>query len=119
MGYCAWQTDSKFFIAQTNLKKAEKALNDFMEFEQPLEDHLGDYGFEVAFDISGNLIDLTFTGEKLTCQDDILEVLAPFSENGSYIEMVGEDFEQWRWVIKNGKIAEITPKIIWDQEEES
>jgi hypothetical protein len=40
--------------------------------------------------------------------------IAPYVEENSYIEMVGEDGDRWRWVFKNGKCEEKYPEVIWN-----
>lgn len=56
---------------------------------------------------------LWFEGEKLGDDYNLFCAVAPFVEDGSYIEMSGEDGCLWRWVFENGKCKEIYPNIIW------
>jgi hypothetical protein len=64
---------------------------------------------------NGDLIDLEFTGQKLGDDEEFFDVIAPFVESGSYIEVEGEDNDKWRWVFKDGKMIRVTPKIFWPQ----
>lgn len=56
---------------------------------------------------------LWFEGEKLGDDYNLFCAVAPFVEDGSYIEMSGEDGCLWRWVFENGKCKEIYPTITW------
>ena len=57
--------------------------------------------------------DLWFEGEKLGSDYELFCAVAPFVEDGSYIEMSGEDGCLWRWVFENGKCMEVYPTITW------
>lgn len=87
-----------------------------IKFEQPTIDYL-DYlvshaGF-CAAPIQGGA-EIYFEGEKYSdLMDEVLSEIAPFVEDGSYFELAGEDNAMWRWVLKNGRVYEIYPKIIW------
>ena len=48
----------------------------------------------------GDIIAIEFEGEKLGDDDLLFETLAPFVEDGSCIEMEGEDGSVWRWVFE-------------------
>ena len=50
---------------------------------------------------------------KGVMKNDVLNAIAPFVEEESYIEMRGEDDVYFRWVFRNGKVEEIYPEIIW------
>ena len=77
------------------------------------EDALGECRFEVEKD-SDKYDYLYFSGEKYSGNEmDILGAIAPFVEDGSYIEMFGEDGEIWRWVFHKDGMEEKSAKIIW------
>ncbi len=118
MGYCMWQRDCQdFFIPKEKLHDATLALNEFSQKEQSFEEHLLEAGFETEKDGDGNVIGLYFTGEKLTDQYEMFQALLPFVKEGAFLEFIGEEFDQWRWVFRKGKLIEITPTIVWDMEE--
>lgn len=73
------------------------------------EDALSECRWEYYEDDSS----LWFEGEKLGSDYELFCAIAPFVEDGSYIEMSGEDGCLWRWVFENGKCEEIYPTIIW------
>jgi hypothetical protein len=56
---------------------------------------------------------LFFNGEKLGDDYNLFCAIAPYVENGSYIQMIGEDDDIWKWTFENGKCHEVTPAIIW------
>ena len=80
-----------------------KSLSEFMD----------EWRWEIDFDENGNVNDICFCGEKLGDDEILFEALAPFVEEGSYIEMRGEESDLWRWVFQNGECVEKTPEIIW------
>ena len=49
-----------------------------------------------------------------TGQEDLfLGVMAPFTKDGSYIEWRGEDGEQWRFSIREGRMYREESEIVW------
>jgi hypothetical protein len=65
------------------------------------------------FDQQGNIIDIEFTGEKYGNEDILFNALAPFIEEGSYITMVNDRREIWRWRFDGIKSHKETGKIIF------
>lgn len=53
----------------------------------------------------GDIVGLTFKGQKLGNDEVLLRAIAGFVEDGSYIEMIGEDGSVWRWIFQNGTLA--------------
>lgn len=102
MGYCIEITNSSFSVKTENLGRVLK----------PLENH----GYSLEIDDDGNVTGIDFMGEKMSyCEDEMFKKIAPFVENGSFIEMRGEDGSMWRWVFKDGKCREIKAKTIWPE----
>jgi hypothetical protein len=66
-------------------------------------------------DATGDLISLDFNGEKLGDDATLLEALAPFVDDGSYIEMSGEEGTIWRWVFNKGVMEDINAVITWPE----
>lgn len=120
MGYCIQQIDSKIFIPAKDVISALTALN-----EGPLNPdeisggkatvnydiHASRWGFKT--DKIGNVVDIWFEGEK-GHNDDELKPLAPYVKSGSYVEMMGEDGNRWKWEFKDGKIITKSPKITYE-----
>lgn len=101
MGYCMSMAGCNFNVKAENVSKVENLLEDFC--------------FCAETDADGNIIDLDFTGEKLWDHEKMCEQIAPFVEDGSYIEMHGEDGAMWRWVFQNGAFHEIEANITWPE----
>lgn len=80
-----------------------------------IADIMYDFRWEVEQDDNSNIVKIRFTGEKLGDDLVLFEQIAPFVEDGSFIEMSGECDDIWRWVFKGGKVKEISPNIIWPE----
>lgn len=119
MGYAVKQTDAKFTIHFANFESVCKALGDMAKKHQQLS------GIDIkevlsscrrqdlfaamrvcGWECNGNedgINDITYCCDTLGCDAFIvLKTIAPFVESGSYIEMLGESGEKWRWLFKSG-----------------
>jgi hypothetical protein len=116
MGYEMEMENSKFMIKEENIKKAEKALKtQFQLKERHLEDMLEELnGWSCEFDEEGNLTNIEFEGVKLHDDEEMFRTIAPFVEDGSYIEMSGEGGDLWRWIFKDKKLINKKAKNVWD-----
>ena len=77
---------------------------------QKLESH----GYVSKLDDDGNITSLSFYGDKLSYDEgEMFKIVAPYVEDGSYIEMHGEDGAQWRWAFSGGDCQYITAKTVW------
>ena len=63
----------------------------------------------------GNVTGISFHGDKMGEDYQMFQSIAPYVRSGSFIEMIGEDGEQWRWVFKDGKCREIIAKVSWEE----
>lgn len=55
-----------------------------------------------------------FSGEKLAGWElEVFQCIAPYIDDG-YLEYIGEDGEQWRYIFKNGECREVYPSITYD-----
>lgn len=68
---------------------------------------LGEMRWETEVDEAGNIVGIQFVGERLGEDDFILEAIAPYVENESFIRMEGEDGERWHWTFNKGRLCEI------------
>jgi hypothetical protein len=85
------------------LIESESIENSFEEIRYPLIlDEDGDYTIDY------------FSGEKLGDDWETFRAIAPYVEDGSYLEVVGEDGEKWRWIFKNGQCDEKYPEVKWN-----
>lgn len=135
MGYYMTQRDSSFNMNKENFDKAleaiktlgskenlEKAGDNYswvdMNFVNAtnIEQAFEMWRWEAEFDKAGNIDGIQFRGEKYGGDEiDMLKVIAPYVENGSYIEMQGEEGELWRWVFNDGNCREVNSRIVWEE----
>lgn len=130
MGYCIQLKDSKFTIKNENIDKALDAmiqLGDGSNNEDASGGRLGgktrwfawmnlanpsewssiqrasrDWRYPMDVDINGDVIGISFIGEKIGQEQLMFETIAPFVEAGSFLDFIGEDGAQWRLEF-NGK----------------
>ena len=128
MGYCINMTQSDFTILNGNKDKALKLLkgyakkhkniswvgSDVLINSNTLIEALEECRYEAEEDNEGNIVDISFTGNKLGEDEFIFNAIAPAVEDNSYIEMHGEDGCIWRWVFKGGQCKEVNGKIDWN-----
>lgn len=132
MGYCVEMKECKFFIKKENIEKAFNTLRDYAKtkiekkerlswidlhsvaYSETLTEALESCDFDILYNDNGDVYDVDYISEKLGDHDVILNVIAPYIEDGSYLEMYGEDGDIWRWCIKDNKCYWKTPKIIWE-----
>jgi hypothetical protein len=64
-------------------------------------------GWELDLDEGLSAVAIRFSGQKYAGDEvGVLEAIAPFVADDSWIEMSGEQGEIWRWVFKNGGVTE-------------
>jgi hypothetical protein len=97
--------EKKNFEYDQKVTDSEKATGKMIPDESSMAISLW-YGNKVKDD-DHNIIDLEFTGEKLGDDTKLFNCIAQFVEDDSYIEMVGEDGDVWRWVFKNGNCEKV------------
>lgn len=105
MGYCIWGGGT-FIVKKENFQTAKNALLEkwprLCPAEMPLDDVLDICGLEnAAFDEKGDLCDLYIDGRKLWDQAETLQTIAPWVEDGSRLEITGEDGDKWLWCVKD------------------
>jgi hypothetical protein len=76
---------------------------------------LEEFSFSPETDSDGNIVDLDFVGVRLCDHRKMCDRIAPYAEDGSYIEMRGEDDAMWRWVFKHGKCHNINAAVSWPE----
>jgi hypothetical protein len=118
--------DSRFYIKAQHIPDALDAINHLDpkvdETYQPgghktLAQALEAQNWHVGVDTSsGDIISIRFVGRKHSEHfewDVYLPAIARFVEPGSYIEMVGEDDERWRFAFNGASVQTIKPTITW------
>lgn len=129
MGYSARISETKFLIKEENLEDAFIYAKDFLikydekisyvekediEATNNLEDLFEVFGFEIEKDpITLDINKLEFVWDKLGNDENLFGLIAPYIEEGSYIQWIGEDGDIWRYVFRNGIFEIVTPKIEW------
>lgn len=126
MGYCVSMRECDFKIKKENTSKALEIIKELVkkgkEFRwvsnetlleaKSLKDALEEFGYDTIED-ERELEIFDFMNEKLGDEFDMFQAIASVVEEGSYIEMYGEDGDTWRWVFENGKCIEKRPKVEW------
>ena len=104
-----------------NLKKALKALRelaakpdklcwvnkDSIRKARTLADAIQEFGWEideVELDDCeyGDVTAINFIADTMGSENEMFGAMAPAVEDGSYIEMTGDEGERWRWVFEAG-----------------
>lgn len=104
-------TDEKGYITYDTARVIERHFS-WLNGVDPdnwdyLKDAMADWRFPIELDDDLNVVDIGFTGEKLGDEKQMFEVIAPFVEDGSYIEMQGEDGDVWRWEFTGDSVEEV------------
>jgi hypothetical protein len=128
MGYSMHQRDSSFFIAASDKPAAHAAavalaqtgeryawLDTGWEERTPtLEEALTEWGYTPLLDENGNIAGLQFFMEKIGDEAKLFAAIAPFVRSGSFLEMVGEDGDVWRWVWTDGTFATQRGRVVFE-----
>lgn len=80
---------------------------------ETLEDAMASWGYPIETDDEGNVIDIRFHGQKIGDEDQLFDAIAPYVEDGSYIEMTGEDDYVWRWVFNGNRVEEVEGEVVF------
>ncbi len=79
-------------------------------FEQGMDD----WRYPVTNDPEGNVVDISFEGEKIGDEDQMFRAIAPFVTAGSYVAMLGEDGARWRFVFDGSTVEQQQARVVWD-----
>lgn len=109
------QKDSQFLLKATNWQAAADAVNDKLTLDPTgsLDEELLRAGWEPSFGDGSDVVDLQWQGGSDYGDQELLTVIAPFVEEGSYLQMFDEDGNHWRWVFTGGTVKLVEPQIIW------
>lgn len=128
MGYCMDQSDANFCIPRNKAKDALKAIkaladkNDRFswvsasEFKhaKSLVEAMDAWRWNLSAEDEGeDYTSIQFEGEKLGDDLVLFKAIAPFVNEGSFIEMHGEDGSIWRWTFDGTTCKEVSPTITW------
>lgn len=130
MGYCMDNHGCHFRMKKEYANDALKALKELFSKEgyragwvdtatvlkaETFEDALGECWFEIGSYRPDVYDYIYFSGEKYSGNEmEILASFAKYVEEGSYIEMEGEDGQIWRWVFRGFSVEEQEAKIVWE-----
>lgn len=141
MGYCMHQRGCDFFIPKKNKAKALAAIKKLAERKElmgggswsngkqtdkwfswvqtdefvkakTLKDAMVAWRWQIEEDDKGNVTSVYFDGEKAGDDEHLLRAIAPFVQDGSWIEMQGEDEAIWKWKFIKGAMHEKHARII-------
>lgn len=120
MGYYA-NGGGTFKISKKNFEPMKAAVQDWVRKEQPgweadpdIECFFDYFGFEADLDDDGNIWYVSFPDNKIRDAADFLKIIAPWVEDGSRIEMVGEDFSAWLWAFKDHEFYECNGTVVYE-----
>lgn len=128
MGYCMTQKNVDFVMSKEKLPEALKSVQALVkgghEYKwvnpelilkaETLEEALSEWSWGLQLDDEGNVESIRFEEEKSGDELELFKAIAPFVELNSYIEMMGEDGELWRYQFDGKTCFEHYPKIDWD-----
>ena len=86
-----------------------------LEDAKSVEDLIIAFGWHYELAENGDIDRLYFSMDKIGQEILLFQALAPFAEEGSYIQMSGEDGTIWRWVFRNKECKEVTATISFDE----
>jgi len=124
MGTCITVEESTFLIKRENIYKVVEELEHLAEQKlyglgyilqdaYSVSEIFEEIGYYLEIDDNGDYIIDEKCSEKLNNEFYIFQAIAKYVED-SYIEIISEGGNRWRWVFKNGECKEIYPKIIWE-----
>lgn len=124
MSYNIEQCASVFFISSENVSSAfkdlksackERDLFDGLKNVHHLDCALGDFGWALEFDDDENVIEIILLNSYYDEDEEeiLFTALAPYVKAGSFIEIIGEDHETWRWVFDGVTYQTKKPTVTW------
>jgi hypothetical protein len=139
MGYSIDLADSSFRIKKDNVKPALVAVRamcnavdrmgggssdgrkwfsfadmDEIKNGKTLVEAVGGFRWLLQLDENGDVAEIEFEGEKIGDDEFLFQTLAPFVEDGCFLEIRGEDGAHWRWVFDKGQLVTKEAKVSWE-----
>ncbi len=102
--------DNHFEFMKYKMKDGKRRYD--FENLTTLEDVLRHWWWEPEFDEFGNIVKLTFNGLSLGDSDIMLAAIAPWVEDGSFVEFATEEALRFRFDFQGGKMTEVNLKKI-------
>lgn len=115
------KTDKKRAALQAikSIQDPEGFVSPFYKDAKNLEYALLSWRWKPETNSAGDIIDITFVGEKLGDEHILFAALAPFVTAGSYIEASLGDGYLFRWYFNGKECIDQTPNITWPETEEN
>lgn len=126
MGYGMQQLDSDFRIKHENFQQALNAIQSMYDetnrncirkysVEDSLPDELDEWDWQVEVDKAGDITGVCFVGDRMGSELDLFTAIAPYVENGSYINMIGDDLWIWQWYFDDGIVMTYRGEIVFPE----
>lgn len=128
MSYTMSLSKYKFIIPNENIEEATAALKEKMAYgslqnDSYIETVLHSRSIETLMKLCGFTILCNKNGYvdidvDQNCYYDytksVFEAIMPHMSDDSWFEWVGEDGDRFRWILKNGELTVVTPKVSWE-----
>jgi hypothetical protein len=126
MGYHIHQRGGSFRLRREHHERALKAIwrldkrllggRDAANRGSTLVEALADWLWQADVDPdTGDIIRLEFTGDKSHDERRLFEVIAPYVEAGSFIEMAGDGDCHWRWLFEGKIVREQIGEVVYQE----
>lgn len=124
MGYYVAVDSQDFAIIKQQQPAALEAVkrvksywveNEKIQEAETLEDALREWNFTVSTDSQGSIVEFDTESQKWGQQGLLFRALAPYVQDNSYLEFVGEDHERWRYLFCNGKLFIEEGQLSWSE----
>ncbi|WP_149653479.1 hypothetical protein [Mycobacterium simiae] len=131
MGYCANSVDMDFTVPADKVDAALAALNEVLfspalggfsaghPYASLLEAVEGNTGFMECADIGGAFVLGCHCDKYCSVTDDVLETLARFAIEGSYVRFIGEDDRLFGFRVVDGRLRAESGGFSWKVEAEA
>jgi hypothetical protein len=129
MGYCIRLQNAEFRIRQEDKRLAHTAVMEIDdqrvqgEIADEIRDHddtdtlaivVSAFGWKLVEDAYDNVVSIRHDGEKAWREKELFDALAPYVEDGCFVEVTGEDGDHFRWAFKNGLCVQQQAIISWE-----
>lgn len=100
MSFYASMTDSSFYVPTQHTGLVLAKLQ-----KQP---------HKIVLDGEGNITSIDISGYLTGNENAVLQSIAPYVKDDSYIKMRGADGSYWSWLFSNGFCKQFQAKLVWE-----
>lgn len=75
------------------------------------------FDWNPRFDEQGDICSLDHIGINLGWSEELFECLAPHIGDGSFVEILGEDRNAWRWKFADGTMIRVPGRLTFEDDE--